>query len=364
MIKTCLLIFIIIILLSLVFLINNRCSNSCKTERFTTTSVPIDYYIKNNDRMNIAFWDDQLCETGTTTSLYDYAYYNKLLLNNNSFIFYDKNRPNNNSKVIQKFKNIFVVHDVNKFDEVDDYLVKYNISHIYIVNLFGGNDGKLSKVAKNCIHCIFSCPEKHGDVYSSIAPGLNGNDGKYPVIPHMINLPKNDNNMINKLNIPNNSVVFGGYGGSGSFNIKFVHGVVYKIASENPNIYFLFANFDKFCQDLPNIIHLPTIVDLDKKVEFINTCDAMLWAQKLGETFGLSIGEFSTLNKPIICMNIGSSGHVHILGDKAFWYSNEEDLTDILLNFNPEVESKKDWNAYRDYTPEKVMKIFKQFYLD
>lgn len=28
--------------------------------------------------MNIAFWDNQLCERGTTTSLFDYAFYNHI----------------------------------------------------------------------------------------------------------------------------------------------------------------------------------------------------------------------------------------------------------------------------------------------
>ena len=45
------------------------------------------------------------------------------------------------------------------------------------------------------------------------------------------------------------------------------------------------------------------------------------------------------------------------------WYTNETDLTQILLNFNSELEQKKDWNAYSEYTPEKVMNIFKKVYL-
>ena len=106
------------------------------------------------------------------------------------------------------------------------------------------------------------------------------------------------------------------------------------------------------------------ITNLQEKVEFINTCDAMLWARLDGEVMSMSMGEFSTLNKPIICKDIGRDrGHVHLLKDKAIWYNNEKDLTDILLNFNPEIESKKDWNAYKDYTPEKVMKIFDDVFL-
>jgi hypothetical protein len=179
----------------------------------------------------------------------------------------------------------------------------------------------------------------------------------------MINLPYNNNNMRKELNIPDSAVVFGGYGGKDSFSIGFVHGVVYSIAKNNPNIYFLFANFNKFCPDLPNVIHLPIILDLNEKVTFINTIDAMLWARNEGETFGIAIGEFSTKNKPVIAKRIGDLAHVHLLGDKALWYNDEHSLSQILLNFNPEIESTKDWNAYADFAPEKVMEIFKNVFL-
>lgn len=313
--------------------------------------------------MNIAFWDNSLSERGTTVSLYDYAYYNQVLLKNKSYIFYDKNNQNNNDKVVQNFKTEFVLHGVNNFKEVDEYLLKYNITHIYIIK-YGTLDDRISNVAKNCIHCVFCCYQPHGDVYSSIAPWVAGNDGKYPVVPHMINLPTHEIDMRDKLNIPKNAIVFGGYGGASSFSIEFVHKVVYEIAKQNCNMYFLFANFNKFCPDLPNIIHLPAITNLQEKVEFINTTDAMLWARKEGETFGISIGEFSSKNKPVIAMKIGDLCHVELLKDKAIWYRDARTLYYILLNFNPVTEKNMDWNAYSNYTPEKVMDIFKRVYLD
>jgi hypothetical protein len=165
------------------------------------------------------------------------------------------------------------------------------------------------------------------------------------------------------LNIPENAVVFGGYGGKEQFDISFVHKVVYTIALNNPNIYFLFANFNEFCPKLNNIIFLPMITELEEKVTFINTTDAMLWARTDGEVLSIAMGEFSSKNKPIIACKIGNLGHVTILGDKAIWYTHEYDLYNILINFNPQVESKKDWNAYKEYTPEKVIKIFENTYL-
>jgi hypothetical protein len=61
------------------------------------------------DAVKVAFWDNQLCERGTTLGLYNYAYYNKYLLNNESYIFYDRNNKENKSDIIQKFKKEFDV---------------------------------------------------------------------------------------------------------------------------------------------------------------------------------------------------------------------------------------------------------------
>lgn len=312
--------------------------------------------------MNIGFWDNALNERGTSASMFDYAYYNQLLLNNKSFIFYDKNNWQNNNEIINKFKNHFIVHETDNFKEVDSYIEQYNISHLYIQK-YGLIDDRISKIAKNCIHAVFDCSQPHGEIYSPISDFVRGNERNYPSVPYIVQLPKHNLNLRKKLKIPNNAIVFGGYGGQYNFSIEFVKEVVYEIAISNPNIYFLFANFNKFCNDLPNIIHLPIITDPIDKVKFINTCDAMLWARSDGETFGLAIAEFSINNKPVIAMDIGDKAHVHLLKDKAIWYDNKDNLKNILLNFNPKIEKKKDWNAYRDFTPEKVMNIFKNIFL-
>ena len=63
--------------------------------------------------------------------------------------------------------------------------------------------------------------------------------------------------------------------------------------------------------------NLEKIIDKHKKVKFINTCDAMLWARSGGETFGLSIAEFSIKNKPVFCADVGSRAHMSFLKNKA-----------------------------------------------
>lgn len=314
------------------------------------------------EQKKVGFWSGHLGERGTDVAMYDYAYYNQEILENESFIFYPHKNQFNNESAIQKFNNAFKVIELNSFSEIDEYLVKYDIKFLYNIKA-GKADKNLSKVAKNCIHCVFNAHEPHGDVYTTIAPWVNGNDGKYPVVPHMVTLPNVNTDLRNKLNIPNNATVFGGYGGSENFSIRRAQQAVYKIAKDNPEIYFLFANFNKFCDPLPNIIHLPCIVELDKKVEFINTCDAMIWARKGGEVMSMAMGEFSVKNKPIIAKKVGYRGHVHLLGNKAIWYDNQKNLEFILQNFDKEEMAKRDWNAYSDYTPEKVMKIFDEVFL-
>ena len=42
--------------------------------------------------------------------------------------------------------------------------------------------------------------------------------------------------------------------------------------------------------------------------------------------------EFSSKNKPVIAMKIGSLSHVHLLGDKAIWYNDTNTLHNILIN--------------------------------
>ena len=105
------------------------------------------------------------------------------------------------------------------------------------------------------------------------------------------------------------------------------------------------------------------VIDTEnEKVEFINTCDAMIHSRERGETFGLTIAEFSTFEKPIITYsNSPEKNHINILGDKGFYYTNYNELYEILLNINPSV---KGYNCYTEFTPEKVMNKFKKVFLD
>jgi hypothetical protein len=92
----------------------------------------------------------------------------------------------------------------------------------------------------------------------------------------------------------------------------------------------------------------------------------MLHARQHGETFGLSCGEFSILNKPIAtCTTVGDRCHLEILGDKLIGYSNPSELFNILMNLNNDIVKSQNWDCYSErYSPAPVMKQFKEVFLD
>jgi hypothetical protein len=315
-----------------------------------------------NKELKIGFWDNYLGERGTTVALFDYAYYNQKLLNNKSIIFNNIAKNSSVPRVVEKFKKEFPVFDVNEFSGAEEIIKKEAIDVLYVIKS-GEKDNRISKHCKTVIHCVFSCFQPHGNIYSSIAPWVKGNGGKYPFVPHMINLPKHDKDMRKELSIPEEAVVFGRHGGYNQFDINFVKKIIIRNFANNMKYYFVFVNTKPF-HHAKNIIYLDKIIDLEEKVRFINTCDAMLWARSDGETFGLSIGEFSTLNKPVIATkNVKDNCHVRLLNDKGIWYNSPQDLIQIIKNFDKEEVKKKDWNSYKEYTPEKVMDIFNKVFL-
>ena len=105
-------------------------------------------------------------------------------------------------------------------------------------------------------------------------------------------------------------------------------------------------------------------MNLDEKVAFINSCDVMIHARERGETFGLSIAEFSSKNKPIItyCLSPEQS-HISILKDKGLYYSNYDELYNLLLNITINDIQGKDWNCYREFTPKNIMEQFNNKFL-
>ncbi len=305
-------------------------------------------------------------ERGTETSLFKYAHYNETILNNESYIItkHPSIHPYSHPDIIIKFKNRFpnrVVQYTNE-KEIDEVVQNWNIDVFYAQK--GGHvDGIISKLVKTVIHMVFSPAYPHGDVYACISESLSKkvSNGQLPFVPYIVELPDTSENMREELGIPSNATVFGRHGGKETFNLQMGIDAVKYVAQNNPQIYFLFLNTDKFI-DLPNVIHLDTITDDVEKVKFINTCDAMIHARTHGETFGLAIAEFSIKNKPVITTGGYDNAHLDLLGYKGIYYSGYHHLVVILTDFKP--QPNNNWDAYSNkYSPDKVMKKFQEVFL-
>lgn len=337
--------------------------------------------------MKIAFFERQLCERGTSVAVFDYAYFSQILLKNKCIIIYLNNPPQekNNLDIIEKFSRYFHLYSIDNTNEIDNIIKNEKCDVLYQLAL----DAKShihSTLCKNVIHTVFDCKNVRPFFHklATISKDVHNWNENIPVVPHMINLPKHNDDMRNELNIPENATVFGRYGGKTEFNISGTHHNVIRVAKEKPDIYFIFANTNNFFDNntkklnLKNIIFLDTLINLEEKVKFINTCDAMIHARQCGESFGLSLGEFNIFNKPIITtITRRHNAHINILGKKGIYYPNAygdkeldkqlpnqpRNLYEILTSFNRDETKKEDWNAYSEYTPENVIKKFNDVFL-
>jgi hypothetical protein len=319
--------------------------------------------------MNIGFFIRHFTERGTEVAVYDYAHYNETLLGNKSIIicFTPQKQESLGWPMTRvsydKFKSRFSIVEINDISEMQNVIEKYNL-HFFYTQTHGCKDiyqfenKETWGSCKTIKHCVFdtSCPE--GDFYISIGECLNKQFyTNIPTIPYIVDLPESNENLRSELQIPNDAIVLGRYGGSTQFNIPMTYEAIKEILELDTNTYFLFMNTDKFYEH-PRIIYLDGTTDMISKVKFINTCNAMIHARSMGETFGLSIAEFSSKNKPVITCPCGDIEHINILGDKAILYHSKEELINIFRNIREIIKSRDDWNAYRKYTPEYVMNLF------
>jgi len=293
--------------------------------------------------------------------MYDYALNNEIILKNKSYIIAPKN---SNLFTLEKFQEKFEVFLYNNFQEVEEFVQSKNIDAVYYIK-YGFNDGKLLKSCKNLVHTVFKVNQPHGQHYTFISKWLSktmtGSSDNY--IPHIVTLPNVKENYRSILDIPQDAIVIGRHGGNDQFDISFVYDAIYEVVSTHPNIYFLFLNTDRFCEEHPNIIHLEPTWDLEKKTGFINTCDAMIHARSGGESFGLSIAEFLHQDKPVLSCPLPltdtDANHIEMLGELGKWYTTKEECIQQILS----IEHKDHKGVYRElvkeFTPENVMERFK-----
>lgn len=318
--------------------------------------------------MNVAFYIDEMNFRGIANSTYDYALQNKLLLKNNSIIFYNKQNQSNKIEVIKKFKKKFKTFGINQFSEIDEFKNRLKIEYLY-TQKSGNKDDWISKNIKTLVHCVY--PQKineiHGHKYAYISEWLSQNfsNKKIPYVPYIVKTKETKKNLKKKLKIKKDSIIFGCHGGESSFDMKFARSALINIVKKRKNIYFIFLNIEKFCNH-GQIKFLKGTSDEFIKKKFINTCDAMIYGRSLGESFGLACGEFVTANKQVISykFNRHRSHKFNISNEHFQEYGSYQDLCKLILNFKKRKIKSITKSKYKKYNAKEVMKIFKKVYYE
>lgn len=312
----------------------------------------------------IAFYANNLTERGTAVALFDYAEQNRKLLGHESVVLYDQTFTGNNAKVVEKFKVEFDLIPCNNFADADQHISAERCDLLYVIKA-GKRDELVSKAVPTMVHSVFATTVRqlHGASYAYVSKWLSDHctRGSVPWVPHIVTVGDTDDTLRRELNIPEDAMVFGCYGGRNSFDIGFVKDVaIPRVLETMPQTYFLFMNIEKFI-DHPRVVFKAATADMGEKTAFINTCDAMLHGRRRGETFGLAVGEFSVRAKPVLTFG-GSKerAHLQVLGETAQVYRSAEDLVALIKNFDRAAPTAQ--QAYRqNFAPAPVMQRFEQF---
>lgn len=307
----------------------------------------------------LGFHAQHFSERGTSIAIYDYADHYEKLCNGRSVIFFKRDHEISCPEVEKRFKERFEeCYGYSTEKELEALIATSNIKKLY--HLVYGTPCWLPSNCENLVHAVFY-PSPFGNRYAAISEMVSR--GTVPVVPHMVHLPSVSGDLREELGIPSNAIVVGRHGGYDSFNVPFVFSAMKRALDLEPRLHFILLNT---VQGLihPRVHYLEKTWNVERKVRFIQSCDIMLHARIEGETFGLAVAEFSICNKPVLTCPANDYMHILILGERAHIYWTEEQLTFLLLNVPAIVSFRKDWNAYENYTPEKVMKTFETIFLN
>lgn len=315
--------------------------------------------------MKIAFHSRLLTERGSEGAMLDYARMNRSVLGNESVLCLPDHPAFARNPILKKWQDEFVVLLYRSKEELGRRLAKEAVETIYLTKP-GPWDGFLVPGVKNCVHAQFLCDEFHGDAYAYLSPWMSrvmtGRENSF--VPFFVPRLESTQNLRERLGIPQNARVFGRHGGWDTFNIPFARKAVRQHAQEHPGDHFVFLNTEPIrgTEKMKNVHYLPATVDAGEKAAFLATCNAMIHARWHGETFGLAVGEFAVLGKPVITFG-GSRerAHLEMLETDDLIYQNSKELEKILRSPLP---PKLPTTRYATFTDaRKVMGFFSAAFL-
>ena len=314
---------------------------------------------------NVAFHSNTMSLRGSENALWDYANFNETILGNQSVICHPAGLESPENPTFTKWKARFPLIPYRTRNELGRRLKESGIGVLYQIKP-GPYDGFVIPGVKNCIHSMFLSDEFHGDRFAYVSRWASRvmTDGENSFVPHFVPKFVSDQNLRGKLGIPMGAKVFGRHGAFDTFNIPFVRRVVAEHARVRPVDHFVFLNTEPILgtEKLKNVHYLVPTIDPEEKAQFLATCDVMLHARWHGETFGLAVGEFAALRKPVITFGESRErAHLEMLGSAGLLYRNRNELRRILEDFQPHRVTGTEYDQHAD--PSLVMRVFQQKFL-
>jgi hypothetical protein len=313
--------------------------------------------------MKILFHTHTLNYRGTAVAVYDYAKYNEEILGNESVIAYYSDTPyekdmGTEPDSLNKIKSRFEVREWSHGASMDKMCEGIDMAYF----IRAGHAEPLPTNCKTAVHSVFQFNDPHGDVYAYISEWLSRtmSNNSIPYVPHIVTLPEPNGSYRERFNLEGKMVI-GRYGGFYKFDIPFVRKAVKEVLEKSPNHVFLFVNTMPFMKH-ERVIYLDSLVDVQKKSNYLNTCDAFLHARTDGESFGLALCESLFMNKPTLAWNGGRDRHhIDLLKGTGLLYDEQNVVEKIL--------SVKDFSGdYRSivkqFGPEPVMSRFKEVFIE
>jgi hypothetical protein len=316
--------------------------------------------------MNVAFHSNSVSLRGSENALWDYANLNETILGNRSVICHPAELENAENLTFAKWKARFPLIAYRTNDELSSKLKERGVEILYQIKP-GPYDGFVVSGVKNCIHSMFLSDEFHGDSFAYVSRWasrvMTGREASF--VPHFVPQLESRVGLRESLGISTKARVFGRHGGWDTFNIPFARKTVAQHARQNPEDHFVFLNTEPIreTESLANVHYLGATVNPEEKARFLTTCDAMLHARLHGETFGLAVGEFAVLGKPVITFaDSRERAHLEMLGRQSLQYRHADELIKILRNFRPHRTQGTEYEICND--PKVVMEFFQKKFLE
>ena len=316
--------------------------------------------------MKVAFHSRHLTERGSEGAMLDYARLNRSVLGNESVLCLPDQPEFAGNLLLKKWRKEFEVIQYAGKNDLGMKLKREATEVLYLTKP-GPFDGFIVPGVKNCVHAQFLCDEFHGDAYAYLSSWMSRvmTGRKDSFVPFFVPQFVSDKDLREKLGIPKGAKVFGRHGGRDTFNIPFVRRAVFEHARNCTGDHFVFLNTETIrgTESFSNVHYLQATVDPFEKAKFLATCDAMLHARWHGETFGLAVGEFAVLGKPVITFSESRErAHLEMLGNQALLYRNVGELAGILREFRPHKTHGTEYETFAD--PRVVMELFRKKFLE